>query len=87
MRFVLAILAFVVAATMIVLGIAQRTVFLGPSTYAVETTVKGDLPYTVVGGDVLVSEVGQQTLTVSGSDSVFLSYGRTADVAAWLGDA
>ncbi|GGE86676.1 hypothetical protein [Mycetocola zhadangensis] len=87
MRFVLAIVAFVVAATMIVLGIAQRTVFLGPSTYAVETTVKGDLPYTVIGGDVLVSEVGQQTLTVSGSDSVFVSYGRTADVAAWLGDA
>ncbi|MCP2030585.1 hypothetical protein L1277_000649 [Okibacterium sp. HSC-33S16] len=87
MRFVLAILAFVVAATMIVLGIAQRTVFLGPSTYAVETTVKGDLPYTVIDGKVLVSEPGQQTLTVSGSDTVFVSYGRTADVAAWLGDA
>ena len=72
---------------MIVLGIAQRTVFLGPSTYAIEATVKGDLPYTVIGGDVLVSEVGQQTLTVSGSDNVFVSYGRTADVAAWLGDA
>jgi hypothetical protein len=86
-RFVLAILAFVVAAAMIVLGIAQRTVFLGPPTYAVETTVKGDLPYTVISGEVLVSETGQQTLTVSGSDSVFVSYGRTADVAAWLGDA
>jgi hypothetical protein len=86
-RFVLAILAFVVAATMIVLGIAQRTVFLGPSTYAVETTVKGDLPYTVIGGEVLGSEPGQQTLTVSGSDTVFVSYGRSADVAAWLGDA
>lgn len=87
MRFVLAILAFVVAATMIVLGIAQRTVFLGPSTYGIETSVDSELPYTVIDGDVLVSEEGQQSLTVSGSDTVFVSYGRTADVLAWLGDA
>ncbi len=87
MRFVLAILAFVVAATMIVLGIAQRTVFLGPSTYAIETTLDSDLPYTVIDGGVLVSEEGQQSLTVSGTDTVFVSYGRTADVVAWLGDA
>lgn len=85
MRFVFAILAFVVAATLIVLGIAQRTVFLGPSTYAVETTVKGDLPYTVISGEELASQPGQQSLTVSGSDEVFVAYGRTADVEAWLG--
>lgn len=84
MRFVFAILAFVVAATMIVLGIAQRTVFLGPSTYAVETTVKGELPYTVISGEELASQPGQQSLTVSGADDVFLAYGRTADVIAWL---
>ncbi|MBG6238358.1 hypothetical protein IWX78_001313 [Mycetocola sp. CAN_C7] len=87
MRFVFAILAFVVAATMIVLGIAQRTVFLGPSTYAVETTVKGELPYTVISGEELAAQPGQQSLTVSGSDEVFLAYGRTADVLAWLGES
>ncbi|WP_411722542.1 hypothetical protein [Mycetocola sp.] len=87
MRFVLAILAFVVAAAMIVLGIAQHTIFLGPSTYAVNTTVKGDLPYTVISGEELTEQPGQQSLTVSGSDEVFLAYGRTADVLAWLGDS
>jgi hypothetical protein len=86
-RFVLAILAFVVAAAMIVLGIAQHTIFLGPSTYAVDTTVKGDLPYTVISGEELTEQPGQQSLTVSGSDDVFLAYGRTADVLAWLGDS
>lgn len=87
MRFVFAIIAFVVAATMIVLGIAQNTIFLGPSTYAVETTVKGDLPYTVISGEELASRPGQQSLTVSGSDEVFLSYARTPDLLAWLGDS
>ncbi|MET4638557.1 hypothetical protein [Mycetocola sp. 2940] len=87
MRFVFAIIAFVVAATMIVLGIAQNTIFLGPSTYAVETTVKGDLPYTVISGEQLAAQPGQQSLTVSGSDQVFLAYGKTPDVVAWLGDS
>ncbi|MET0932786.1 MAG: hypothetical protein ABWX56_03670 [Mycetocola sp.] len=76
-----------VAATMIVLGIAQNTIFLGPSTYAVETTVKGDLPYTVISGEQLAAKPGQQSLTVSGSDQVFLAYGRTPDLVAWLGDS
>jgi hypothetical protein len=86
-RFVFAILAFVVAAAMIVLGIAQHTIFLGPSTYAIDTTVKGDLPYTVISGEELTAQPGQQSLTVSGSDEVFLAYGRTADVLAWLGES
>ncbi len=87
MRFVFAILAFVVAATMIVLGMAQSTIFLGPSTYAVETTVEGELPYTVISGEELASQPGQQSLTVSGAENVFLAYGRTADVVAWLGES
>ncbi|RWZ61164.1 glycosyl transferase [Labedella populi] len=87
MRFVLAIAAFVVAAAMIVLGIAQRTVFLPPSTVAAEGTVEGGLPYTLVSGAVLNSRDGSQTVTVTGSDAVFVAYGRTSDVMAWLGDS
>lgn len=87
MRFVLAIAAFVVAAAMIVLGIAQRTVFLPPSTVAAEGTVDGGLPYTLVSGAVLNARDGSQTVTVTGSDQVFVAYGRTSDVMAWLGDS
>lgn len=87
MRFVLAIAAFVVAAAMIVLGIAQRTVFLPPSTVAAEGTVDGGLPYTLVSGAVLNSRDGSQTVTATGSDAVFVAYGRTSDVMAWLGDS
>ena len=88
MRFVLAIVAFVVAAVMIAVGIAQRTVFAPPSQVSVSTTVKGDPRYVVIDGSVLNSHVGQQTLTVAGAapkDQV-VAYGRTADVTAWLGD-
>jgi hypothetical protein len=88
LRFVLAIVAFVVAAVMIAVGIAQRTVFAPPSQVAVSATVKGDPRYIVIDGAVLNAHPGQQTLTVSGSTSKtqVVAYGRTADVKAWLGD-
>ncbi|TFC84515.1 hypothetical protein E3O67_13005 [Cryobacterium sp. TMT3-29-2] len=85
MRFVLAIVAFVIAAGMIVLGIAQRTIFLEPASVSLSTSVE-DARFAVVESSALNAVPGSQTITVSGSDTVFLAYGRTDDVKAWLGD-
>lgn len=88
MRFVLAIAAFVVAAVMIVTGIAQRTVFLKPGTLSLETTVDSGERFIVIPGKVLQTHPGAQSIVASASakDPVFLSYGRAADISAWLGD-
>ncbi|MEN0086043.1 MAG: hypothetical protein AAGC66_14860 [Leifsonia sp.] len=89
MRFVLAIVAFVVAAVMIVAGIAQRTVFAPPTSIKAATTVSGDPRYVVIDGSVLNAHPGQQTLTVTGTPEPgkqVVAYGRTADMKAWLGD-
>jgi hypothetical protein len=86
-RFALAIVAFVAAAVMIGFGIAQRTVYLEPDRVSLSTEIKGDTAYTVIEPDALGAHPGKQTLTVSGSDTVFVSYGRTSDIDAWLGDA
>lgn len=87
MRFVLAIVAFVAAAVMIVLGIAQRTVFLEPDRVALQLTADtGDADYLVIGPEALAAYPGKQTLTIDGDGSTFLSYGRTSDVLAWIGD-
>ncbi|WP_431247285.1 hypothetical protein [Leifsonia xyli] len=89
MRFVLAIVAFVVAAVMIVAGIAQRTVFAPPSRIEAGATVSGDPRYLVIDGSALNAHPGQQTLTISDVPSgvnPVVAYGRTADVKAWLGD-
>ena len=85
-RFVFAIVAFVVAAVMIVFGIAQRTVFLEPASSSLSTTVDGGARYTVIDSSVLTAFPGSQTITASGSDTVFIAYGRSADVEAWLGE-
>ncbi|TDW31251.1 hypothetical protein [Cryobacterium psychrophilum] len=85
MRFVLAIVAFVLAAVMIVFGIAQRTVFLEPSTSSLSASTSGSSAYTVIDSSALSASPGNQTIRVSGSESTFLAYGRTADVTAWIG--
>lgn len=86
MRFVLAIVAFVLAAVMIVLGIAQRTVFLEPASTSLSTTVADDVRFAVIEPSALTAFPGSQTLTITGSDTVFAAYGRSGDVKAWLAD-
>jgi hypothetical protein len=86
LRFVWAVAAFVLAALLIVTGIAQRTVFLGPRTTEVAVSVDQPLPFTLVDGAVLASMPGAQTLTAEGEGELFAAYGRTADLEAWLSD-
>ncbi|MGO4103820.1 hypothetical protein AB4Y63_07700 [Leifsonia sp. YAF41] len=87
MRFVFAIVAFVLAAVMIVLGIAQRTVFLEPAFTSLSATVPDDAPYVVVDSSALSAHDGAQSVTVSGPGPIFIAYGRSADVTAWVGDS
>lgn len=85
MRFVIAIVLFVAAFFAIGLGIAQRTVLAGPDSFSTEVTT-GSAPITVVEGDALNALPGTQTVTVTGDGDIFLAYGRTGDVLAWVDD-
>lgn len=87
MRFVWAVVAFVLAALMIGAGIAQRTIFTASDAQTVPIESSSDAAYTVIDGSVLNLVPGSQTLTVAGTGSVFAAYGRTTDVTAWLSDA
>jgi len=85
-RFALAIVAFVAAAVMIGFGIAQRTVFLEPDRVSLSAQLEGEAAYAVIEPEALGAHAGKQTITVSGTDTVFVSYGRSSDVTAWIGD-
>ncbi|WP_336645422.1 glycosyl transferase [Microbacterium sp. USHLN186] len=86
MRFVWAVVAFVLATVLIGAGIAQRTVFMGPSEERMELSVDDPQPYVVVDAEVLNALPGLQTLLVRGEGEIFVAYGRSADVKAWLSD-
>ncbi|MFJ4224995.1 glycosyl transferase [Microbacterium sp. NPDC089695] len=87
MRFVWAVVALVLAAGLIGAGIAQRTVFMGPSSQNVAVEIDEPAPFVLLDGEVLREHPGAQTLLVKGDGDVFAAYGRTADMEAWLADA
>ncbi len=86
MRFVLAMLCFVVAAGMMGAGAAQRTLFAGPSEVVAATTETTTTPFVVIDGAALNAHPETQNVEVSGADKIFAAYGRTGDVLAWVGD-
>ncbi|AYG02116.1 hypothetical protein [Gryllotalpicola protaetiae] len=85
MRFVIAIAAFLAAAIMIGVGIAQRTIWAPAASATATAEVRQGAPYIVISGSTLNAREGQQTLKVAGSSAPFVAYGRTADVLAWVG--
>jgi hypothetical protein len=85
-RFVLAIVSFVLAIVLMGWGVAQQTVFASPDEVAATGETSGDAPVTVIDSSALNAFDGTQTLAVSGSDAVFAAYGRTNDVISWIGD-
>jgi hypothetical protein len=86
-RFVYAIVSFVIAALMIGAGFAQRTVFLPPDEVVASVSVDSQAPVTVIDGETLNSFPRTQTVSIGGSSEVFAAYGRTSDVIAWVGNA
>ncbi|WP_341974938.1 glycosyl transferase [Microbacterium sp. LTA6] len=87
MRFVWAVVAFVLATVLIGAGIAQRTIFMGPSSQQMQVKIDEPAPFVLMDGDVLRARPGAQTLLIRGEGDIFAAYGRTADLKAWLADS
>jgi hypothetical protein len=85
-RFVVAIVALVLAAAAIGLGVAQRTVFAGPASVS-SSVVTGDAPLTVIDAATLNANAGTQAIEIAADGDIVLAYGRTSDVLAWVGEA
>lgn len=86
MRFIAAIVSFVIAFMMIAYGIAQRTVLRGPDDITASTRVTDDAAVTVIDGKTLTAMPGRQRIQIGGAKTIFAAYGRTEDVKAWVGD-
>jgi len=86
-RFVLAIVSFVIGLLLVALAVGQRTVFAPPSSLVASAPSTSSAPVTVIPGSTLNANPGYQRINVSGSGKVFAAYGRSSDVDAWVGDA
>ncbi len=86
MRFIAAIVSFVIAFGMIAFGIAQRTVFAEADSVTKSTTTTSEATVTLIDSSTLRALPGRQEISISGPGNVFAAYGRTADVVAWVGN-
>lgn len=60
---------------------------MGPDTQKTQVEISEPAPFVLIDGDVLRANPGAQTLIVRGQGEIFGSYGRTADMKAWLADS
>ena len=86
MRFVLAIICFVIALGTMGTGIAERTFLAGPNHVTMTSTASTPAPVVVIDGAALNAYQSTQTVKLSGSSTAFAAYGRTSDVLAWVGN-
>jgi hypothetical protein len=86
-RFIAAIISFVIAFGLIAFGIAQRTVLAEADTVTASETLKTDAPVSIIDSSTLKTLPGRQNVVISGAKKVFAASGRSADVLAWVGNA
>ncbi|MFZ7088509.1 hypothetical protein [Curtobacterium sp. RRHDQ10] len=87
MRFVLAIVSFVIGVVLVGLGVGQRTIF-APPTSTVAATSGSSAGVTVIPGTTLDANPGHQHVRITGASKDLVAvYGTTTDVDAWVGDA
>jgi hypothetical protein len=84
-RFLIAIGVFTVAAVLLGVGVVQKVFFAGDEYTTLTTTVETNSPYLVIDGKTLTLHGTNPVITVSGTKATFVGFGRSEDVAAWIG--
>ena len=85
MRFLLAALLFILAISLLLLGLAQRTIWAPPDNFSVNLSVSGNQPFLVLPAEELSLMPGDPVVAASGEGKVFVAFGQEADVLAWVG--
>lgn len=85
MRFLLAALLFILAISLLLLGLAQRTIWAPPDNFSVNLSVSGNQPFLVLPAEELSLMPGDPVVSASGEGKVFVAFGQEADVLAWVG--
>lgn len=86
MRYLLSVVSLVLAVVCFALAIGQRTIWAPPETITEQLQEAVDTPVLVLGGDVLATHEGRQTITIAGEGAITAVVGRTSDVLGWIGD-
>lgn len=85
MRLIISVAMYLLSLTLVLLGIAERTVWAPEQTKAMSVTAAVTKPLMVIGHDVFKLHPGTPVIKVSGPGRVYVATGREGDVKAWVG--
>ena len=84
MRFLIAATLFILSISFLLLGLAQRTIWVPPAVFAVNLVGQESQPFLIIPADALAMMPGDATIRATGSSQVFLAVGKEVDVAGWI---
>jgi hypothetical protein len=84
MRFLIAATLFILSVSLLLLGLAQRTIWAPPAVYSLNLVGQEAQPFLIIPAEALSLMPGEPTITASASGTVFLAAGKDIDVAAWV---
>ena len=85
MRFLVAALLFILAISLLLLGLAQRTIWAPPDSFSVNLSIQGNQPYVLIPAEELALMPGEPVVSGIGDAKVFLAAGQENDVRSWIG--
>jgi hypothetical protein len=84
MRIIIAIAMFFLSTALILVGIAERTIWAPEETKALSVSIDSSSPFVVVPHSILKLHVGTPVVKVSGPGHVFVASGSENDIQSWI---
>ena len=85
MRLIISVALYLLALTLILVGIAERTVWAPKDSKDISLNIVDPKPLLVVPNDILKLNPGHPIITVNGPGKVYVATGRESDILAWVG--
>ena len=85
MRFLTAAILFVISMMLILVGVAQQTIWRPAATQSHSIHVGAKSPYVVISHNALTQYEGTPTVSVKSDRQIFVAVGRSTDISAWVG--
>lgn len=84
MRLLIAIGLFMVSLVLLLLGVAERTVWAPPPSYKLAVEFEAANPYVVISNETLAGHPGKPFVQAEGPRDVFIATGRESDIRSWV---
>ena len=87
MRIIIAVAMFFLSTALLLVGIAERTIWAPEETKTMAVTIDAARPLVIVPNSILKLHSGTPVIKASGTGKVFIASGRESDLRAWVAGA